>query len=123
MPIYEYEPLDPQKGCSLCRQTFETIRSLHDAPLVACPECAQPVRKIVSRFRAAVIDYSGEHAAVEDRITGYEREGRWSHAAELADSQSSRIHDAGLKERALDNYAKAGYDPGAVDSGSGGENE
>lgn len=123
MPIYEYEAFEPEKGCSLCRQSFETLRGLHDSPLDACPECGQGVRKIVSRFRAAVIDYSVEHAAVEDRITGYEREGRWSHAAELADSHSSRINDAGLKERALDNYAKAGYNSGSVDSGSGGENQ
>ena len=123
MPIYEYEALEPEKGCNLCMRPFETLHGLHDTPVNACPECGQAVRRVVSRFRAAVIDYSLEHAAVEDRITGYEREGRWSHAAELADAHSSKINDAGLKERALDNYAKAGYDPGSVDSGSGGGNE
>ena len=36
------------------------------------------------------------------RLHDYEQQGRWSHAAELADK-------AGLNERAMDNYKKAGY--------------
>ena len=34
----------------------------------------------------------------------------WSHAAELADTHSEKTKDKGLKNRALDNYKKAGYD-------------
>jgi hypothetical protein len=34
----------------------------------------------------------------------------WSHAAELADKHSEKIRDTGMKLRAIDNYAKAGYD-------------
>ena len=34
----------------------------------------------------------------------------WSHAAELADKQSEKTKDKGLKTRAIENYKKAGYD-------------
>ena len=54
-------------------------------------------------------EYSDVHGAVEKRIGEYEREGMWSHAAELADKHSEKIKDTGMKLRAVDNYAKAGY--------------
>jgi hypothetical protein len=38
----------------------------------------------------------------ESKIHNYEREGMWSHAAELADK-------VGLDERAREDYKKAGY--------------
>ncbi|MFH2127584.1 MAG: hypothetical protein ABIK12_13780 [Pseudomonadota bacterium] len=47
-----------------------------------------------------------------DKIRNYENDGMWSHAAELADSHAAKSKDTGLKERALDNYKKAGMDPG-----------
>ena len=114
MPIYEYESFRPEKGCPSCRRPFETLQGIRDAPLALCPECGQRVRKLMSRCRAAVIDYSEENAVIENRITEFERDRRWSHAAELADTQSSRIEDAGLKTRALDNYARAGYSPASL---------
>jgi hypothetical protein len=47
---------------------------------------------------------------VERKITEYEKAGLYSHAAELADKHSYKIKDRRLKERALDNYKRAGYD-------------
>ncbi len=44
-----------------------------------------------------------EAIKIEKKMRNYEREGRWSHAAELADK-------AGLEGRAKENYKKAGYD-------------
>lgn len=41
MPVYEYE-------CSTCKKTFEVNQHITDAPLSACPECGQPVRKLIS---------------------------------------------------------------------------
>lgn len=41
MPIYEYE-------CNHCNKTFEVKQSIKDAPLSACPNCGQPVRKLIS---------------------------------------------------------------------------
>jgi putative FmdB family regulatory protein len=110
MPIYEYEALDSGKGCAKCADRFEVIQRTSDKPLTRCPACGQRVIKLISWCRAAVAEYSDGHGAVEKRIEAYEREGMWSHAAELADKQSEKAKDTDMKLRAIDNYAKAGYD-------------
>jgi len=46
---------------------------------------------------------------VENQVREYEREGMWSHAAELADKHSETTGDTALKQRAYDDYHKAGY--------------
>jgi putative FmdB family regulatory protein len=116
MPIYEYISCNPQSVCPVCKQPFEFIQSISEPHLKFCPECSRPVRKLISKCRAAVIEYNGHYAAVENRITEYERDGRWSHAAELADTHSSKTRDNGLKARAIENYAKAGYNPASLDA-------
>jgi hypothetical protein len=58
------------------------------------------------------MEKSKEQARVENSVKEYENSGRWSHAAELADKHSEKTKDKGLKIRALENYKKAGYDPG-----------
>jgi len=115
MPIYEYEALYPEEGCRECSVRFEVIQGMGERPLSQCPSCGQKVRKVISWCRAAIIETSEEHAHVEKRITEYEKQGMWSHAAELADKQSEKIGDKGVKMRALDNYKKAGYDTGTLD--------
>ncbi len=40
----------------------------------------------------------------------YERQGMYSHAAELADKESEKPEKTHLKERAMEDYKKAGYD-------------
>ena len=101
MPIYEYKATG--RGCDYCRDGFE-IRQRIDAKLLSkCPKCQTPVRKLVSRFRACVVETSDEVTATEKKIDEFETEGRWSHAAELADK-------AGLEDRAREDYKKAGYD-------------
>ena len=110
MPIYEYEPLDPEGGCDACSRRMEVFQSLRDPALAACPECGERVRKVVSWCRAAVIERSGDDVRVENRVQSYERDGMFSHAAELADKHSENTGDTSLKTRALDNYKKAGYD-------------
>jgi hypothetical protein len=42
-------------------------------------------------------------------VADYERRGMHSHAAELADKASEKPGKALLKERAMQNYKKAGY--------------
>jgi predicted nucleic acid-binding Zn ribbon protein len=46
MPVYEYEHL--HTACKL-GQVFECEQSIHDAHLKRCPQCAKPVKKIISR--------------------------------------------------------------------------
>ena len=110
MPIYEYQAIDPQKGCSKCRDRFEVLQKVNDPPLNRCPSCGGKIRKIISWCRAAIVESSEESLKVERKIQEYEREGMWSHAAELADKHAEKTKDASLRMRALDNYKKAGYD-------------
>ena len=101
MPIYEYKSIS--KGCSYCLKRFEVIQNFHDAPLTKCPKCQTPITKLVSLFHACVMETPAEIIRTEKVIREYEKEGRWSHAAELADK-------AGLEEHAREDYKKAGYD-------------
>ena len=48
MPVYDYEALDPDKGCPTCSGGFEWVQSIHDPRLERCPSCGGPVRKCVS---------------------------------------------------------------------------
>ncbi len=41
MPIYEYE-------CSRCNKVIEAWQSFSDSPLAECPECAGPLKKLIS---------------------------------------------------------------------------
>ena len=110
MPIYEYQALDPHTGCTKCADRFEVIQLAAHGLLSLCPACGQKVVKLISRCRAVVTEYSEAHSAIEKRISGYEKEGMWSHAAELADKHSEKIKNSGMKFRAIDTSEKAGYD-------------
>ena len=41
MPIYEYE-------CNSCCNVFEIFQRMTEDPLTTCPDCAGPVKKLVS---------------------------------------------------------------------------
>ena len=110
MPIYEYEALETESGCSTCGSPFEVIHGVGDDPVAKCPDCNGDVRRIISRCRAVIIEGSPEGAFVENRIKEHETQGRWSHAAELADKHAEKTHDRSLKARAQESYKKAGYD-------------
>ena len=47
MPVYEYEHTDTP-----CRlgQVFEVEQSINDRQLKKCPQCANPIKKIISRI-------------------------------------------------------------------------
>ena len=109
MPIYEYKAKILSKGCSVCRKGFEYIQGVVEVPLVYCPNCGEEIKKIVSWCHAAIVDSSTEHTRTEQNISEYERDGLYSHAAELADKYSHKTKDKIFKERAQENYKKAGY--------------
>jgi putative FmdB family regulatory protein len=109
MPIYEYQATIPSRGCGVCREGFEYIQGVDEDPLSHCPNCGGEIRRIISWCHAAIVDSSPEHARTEQKIAEYERDGLFSHAAELADKHSHKTKDKLLKERALENYKKAGY--------------
>lgn len=110
MPIYEYEAEIPEEGCEKCMRGFEYLQGIDENPLSHCPHCGKRIKRIISRCHAAVMETVPENTAVERKIGEYERGGLYSHAAELADKHSHKIKDSVLKERALENYKKAGYD-------------
>ena len=109
MPIYEYQSRRPSEGCSVCREGFEQIQSVDEVPLPCCPKCGKDIKRIISWCHAAVSDPSPEYTSTERKIAEYEKAGLYSHAAELADTYSHKAKDRLLKERALENYKKAGY--------------
>lgn len=111
MPIYEYQATDSDGSCSYCRDPFEVLQGINEPPLSACPDCGHRIGRIISWCRAMVVEGSEEDARVSRTVREYEQAGKWSHAAELADTHSEKTGDTALKSRALDNYRKAGYDP------------
>jgi len=115
MPIYEYESRNPETGCKKCRSRFEVFQEMSEPPLADCPVCGKPVRKVMSWCRAAVEETPEETTRVENRIKHYEKEGMWSHAAELADTHAEKTKDRALKTRALEDYKRAGYDARTLD--------
>lgn len=115
MPIYEYQALDPLKGCDKCSHGFEAIQGIEDEPLLSCPDCNGKVKKLISKCHAAIYEPSRENFRIEKKIHDYEKSNQWSHAAELADTFAHQSKDRQMKERALDNYKKAGYETATLD--------
>jgi putative FmdB family regulatory protein len=109
MPIYEYEATDSGQGCQKCALTFEVIQRISEPPLPSCPECGQPVRRKISCPRVILPGSAKGNDEVERKVADYERKGMYSHAAELADKESEKPEKPHLKERAMEDYRKAGY--------------
>ena len=101
MPIYEYRAT--RRGCEYCRDGFEIMQRMDDRHLRKCPKCGVSVRRSPSLFRACVMETPDAVAMTENQLHDFEKEGMWSHAAELADKE-------GLEDRAREDYKKAGYD-------------
>jgi putative FmdB family regulatory protein len=76
MPIHHYQPLDV--ACEVCRDGFDVLQKLADAPLVSCPACGAPVHRVISA--ATVVSgqahrLSESHAA-KNGFTQYRRAGK-----------------------------------------------
>lgn len=56
MPIYEYE-------CTACRVRFERSQSVHDVPVLICPECGGATRRV---FHPVGIIFKGSGFYVTD---------------------------------------------------------
>jgi len=63
MPIYEYAPLDGD--CEHCRGRFEAFQRMSDPELLACPECGQACKRVISAPSFAI---GGSHHLKESRI-------------------------------------------------------
>ncbi|MBI5966851.1 MAG: zinc ribbon domain-containing protein [Deltaproteobacteria bacterium] len=109
MPIYEYEAISPGRKCKKCTPSFEVIQRLSDPPLASCPECGKEIRRRISRPRVILPGSAKGSDQAERKVAEYEQQGMYSHAAELADKESEKPEKAHLKERAMEDYRKAGY--------------
>lgn len=48
MPTYAYRRKDGAKGCAHCTEGFDTVQSMKDEALTACPRCGGPVERVIS---------------------------------------------------------------------------
>lgn len=58
MPIYEYvsdAPDEPGRSCRICSRGFELRRPVDRPPLLVCPLCKHPVKKLLSRVHSPVV--------------------------------------------------------------------
>ncbi len=107
MPTYAYESVDPGRSCDHCRGGFELVQRMTEPALDRCPRCQNTVRRIL--FAPNFVVKGSPVTAADKKIKEYEQEGKWSHAAELADKEADKTKREDLKTRALENYKKAGY--------------
>lgn len=48
MPVYDYEAIDPKKGCPYCADGFQEVQSIKDEHLKKCPKCGAPIHRVIS---------------------------------------------------------------------------
>ncbi len=75
--------------------------------LALCPHCKNAIQRVL--FAPAVMIKGSPVTETDKKIKEYERDRKWSHAAELADKAAEKTKREDLKTRALENYKKAGY--------------
>ncbi|HSB05152.1 MAG TPA: FmdB family zinc ribbon protein [Thermodesulfobacteriota bacterium] len=107
MPTYVYEAIDPDRSCDHCRSGFEVIQRMKDPAWVRCPGCQNEVRRVL--FAPMLVVRGSPVSETDKKIKEYEKDGKWSHAAELADKEAEKTKREDLKTRALEDYKKAGY--------------
>jgi putative FmdB family regulatory protein len=107
MPTYAYRAVDSEKSCDHCQPGFEIIQRMTEPALTSCPHCNNPISRIL--FAPAVVIKGNPITETDRKIRDYEKEGKWSHAAELADKEAEKTKRKDLKTRALEDYKKAGY--------------
>ncbi|MGQ9637269.1 MAG: FmdB family zinc ribbon protein [Thermodesulfobacteriota bacterium] len=107
MPTYAYRALNQEYSCEHCRSGFEVFQRMSETPLTQCPYCKNPISRIF--FAPTVVIKGSPVTEAERKIREYEKEGKWSHAAELADKEAEKAKREDLRVRALEDYKKAGY--------------
>ena len=78
-----------------------------ESALTRCPQCNHPISRAL--FAPTVVIKGRPITETDRKIKEYEKEGKWSHAAELADKEAEKTKREDLKTRALEDYKKAGY--------------
>jgi putative FmdB family regulatory protein len=86
MPLYEYK-------CELCAHRFERIQKFSDPPVETCPQCAGPVRKLLS---SPAIQFKGSGFY----ITDYAKKGSGESSSEKADKAGAKSESSGETAKA-----------------------
>ena len=81
MPIYEYELMDGE--CQMCPGRFDALQGIGDDPLVHCPGCGLPCRRVVSSVSIKVRTSADPEAAAKKGLTTWKRakKGEWEKVA------------------------------------------
>jgi len=67
MPIYEYRAVEA--GCEACADRFAVMQGMNDPVLEKCPQCGQPVKRLISNFADPKRSLAGKlSSAQQDRI-------------------------------------------------------
>jgi putative FmdB family regulatory protein len=107
MPTYRYRTTDPRKSCDHCKSGFEIVQRITEPSLSNCPRCKNSVYRVI--FPPTFMIKGNQITDTDRKIKEYEKERKWSHAAELADKEAEKTKRNDLKTRALEDYKKAGY--------------
>ena len=107
MPTYAYEPVDLRRSCDFCRDGFEISQRISEPAWTVCPDCKNAVHRVL--FPPSFVIKGNPVTEADKKIREYEKDGKWSHAAELADKEAEKTKREDLKTRALEDYKKAGY--------------
>lgn len=76
MPTYTYEACAPEAGCAHCRDGFDVVQTMHEAPLPHCPVCGSTLRKCPSRVAIGRSQSSLDHRAKAAGFTKLKKIGR-----------------------------------------------
>lgn len=68
MPIYCYQAKDPEQSCDHCRDSFETLQSIKDEALTACPQCGSPIER-----RLYAVGIAAPHTNAELKNLGFKK--------------------------------------------------
>lgn len=77
MPFYSYQ-CSTDQCCDYCINGFEMLQRLNAEPVTLCPECGNPVRKVISAPNVAMgtKHLTTDKKAEEKGFTKYKRAGK-----------------------------------------------
>lgn len=61
MPINSYEAKDENNCCEHCATEFEVLQTISESELKECPECGNPVRKLITSKVSIKFNGTGFH--------------------------------------------------------------
>ena len=98
MPLYEYQ-------CKKCRHKFEKIQKFSDPPVRKCPECGNPVEKVMHapnvQFKGTgwyVTDYGGKDKSEKSKAEGSSEKASSEKKESSAKDDGAKAKDSSSKK-------------------------